>query len=300
MKKDSIVKMMIQGGEAYATAICSTELVNEAKRIHKLSRVCTAALGRTLSVAGMMASEFKHTQDRLTILIKGDGPMGGLVVCADGTLALKGYVYHPQVEPPLKKNGKLDVGGTIGQGTLTVIKDLGLKEPYSGQTELVSGEIAEDFAHYFVVSEQHPCVVSCGVLVNDERVISSGGMIVKPLPGCSEQTLQAIEDRLDVIAAYNRILERTGDPFAAAQEIFEGLQLELTQTSYPAYDCTCSKARIEQALISMGADELKKMIEEDEKAEVGCQFCNTQYVFSKDELSALLSEATGKSIERVN
>ena len=289
--ENCVVKALIGGGEVVVSAACTTGIVDEMKKIHGLRSVATAAIGRTVSAAAMMAAELKNEKDSLSIIIRGDGPLEGLVVCADGALSLKGYVYHGEVELPLNKKGKLDVGGAIGKGTLTVVKDLGLKEPYSGKIDLVSGEIAEDFAYYFLISQQQPSVVSLGVKVDRDHVLSSGGMIVQPLPGCSEEVLSKVEGKLQQIAGYNQYLSTGMEPYAIISEIFADMEPEFLEKRMLALHCGCSREKSEQVILSMGAEEIEDMIKKDNGAEVHCHFCNTTYSFTAGELQKLLDAA---------
>ena len=286
--KDHIAKAMLNG-EAVVYAVRSTEIVDELLRIHDLTPVCTAALGRTISAAAMMASDFKDEENSLSVIIKGDGPMGGLIVCADGQLNLKGYVYNNGVELPLNENGKLPVGAAIGKGTLTVVEDKGLKEPYSGSIELVTGEIAEDFAEYFMVSQQQPSAVALGVLTDGLSVLSSSGIIVQPLPDCSDETITEIENRIGELQRINTIINGGKSPYEAIEHIFEGLDIKKLEEREIRFKCGCSEERIERVILSLGRDEIEDMIKDGE-AEVKCSFCNTAYHFNTEALKRLLTE----------
>ncbi|MGI6168204.1 MAG: Hsp33 family molecular chaperone HslO [Christensenellales bacterium] len=290
-EKDKIVRMTLMDGEVSVLASRTTQLVDEAKKIHDLTNVCTAALGRTLTAAAMMCCGMKRDADSMTAVIRGDGPIGGIVVSGDGALRLRGYVYHPRADVPNKAEGKLDVGGVVGNGTLMVLKDLGLKEPYSGQVDLVSGEIAEDFAQYFALSEQQRNAVSLGVLVKED-VLGAGGVIVAPMPGCGEALLQEVQDRIGEFYGISSMLSRGEQPEEIVERVFRPLRPKLLDQRFPVYSCNCSQERLEQVILSMGAQEIRDMIDQDGGAEVHCHFCNQIFQFSGGQLEALLERAT--------
>ena len=275
-------------------ATVTTDLVNEAQKIHHTYPVATAALGRTLSAGVLMsAAGLKNDTDSLTIQFKGDGPLGNIVVCADNKQQVRGYVSNPFVDRPLNAKGKLDVGGAVGQGYLNVIKDMGMKEPYIGQIPLVSGEIAEDITMYYAKSEQIPTAVALGVLVDtDNSVIASGGFMIQMMPGSTDEDAQLIEKTLENLPPVTSMI---ADGMTAEDIIFavaDGLSFLVDNGEVtPVYKCSCSKERMEKALISIGREELTSLIEEQGEAELSCQFCDNKYKFSKSELEELLKAA---------
>lgn len=258
---------------------------------HEPSNVCAAALGRGISAAALLtASADDPDSTNLTMTIKGGGPAGALVVVAHGR-RLKAYIDHPQVELPLKANGKLDVGGALGKdGMITVVRDLGMREPYVGQCELQSGEIGEDVAYYCVVSEQQPTLCALGVLVNEGRVISSGGVLVQPLPGCEEETLAELETRSMLFGDISaQLLAQPMEDFFKA--CFDGMEPETLDVEGLTYTCDCSRERMERALISIGQNDLQEIIDDDQGAELVCNFCHEKHQFTTEELKALLAQA---------
>ncbi len=283
----------VDGGIRIFAAV-TTDLVNEAQKIHHTYPVATAALGRTLSAGVLMsAAGLKNDTDTLTIQVKGDGPLGNIVVCADNKQQVRGYVANPFVDRPLNSKGKLDVGGAVGQGYLNVIKDMGMKEPYIGQIPLVSGEIAEDITMYYAKSEQIPTAVALGVLVDtDNSVIASGGFMIQMMPGSTDEDAELIEKTLDTLPPVTSMI---ADGMTAEDIIFavaDGLSFLVDNSEVtPVYKCSCSKERMEKALISIGREELTSLIEEQGEAELSCQFCDNKYKFSKEELQELLKAA---------
>jgi len=297
MLQDKIVRAITCDGLSIIAAR-TTGLVEKARQIHKTSPVCSAALGRTLTAAAVMGTGLKTDDAKLTIIIKGGGPAGSIVVTANNRAIVKGYIDNPSADVPIREaDHKLDVGKIVGKnGFVTVIKDLGLKEPYVGKTELVSGEIAEDMAYYFTVSEQQPSVISLGVLVDtDESILSAGGIFVQPLPGCGEETLEFVESIIDDIAGFNKILASCKDTKDAIMELFKPLNPQIIDVVTPDFECDCSKERIEEVILSLGAYEIQQLIEAGEDAEVVCQFCNKVYRIKKDELYELLKKALTNS-----
>ena len=276
-------------------AATTTELVNEAQKIHQTFPVASAALGRTLTAGVLMsAAGLKADEDTLTLQIKGDGPLGSIVVCADSKSDVRGYVVNPYVDLPLNEAGKLDVGGAVGAGVLNVVRDLGLKEPYIGQIPLVSGEIAEDITMYYAQSEQIPTAVALGVLVDtDHSIKAAGGFMVQMMPGATDETADIIEKSIKNAGAVTKMIDSgmTAEDiiFAIAGDI--GVMIE-NEDTLPHYKCTCSKERMEKALISIGKKELEDIITEQGQAELSCQFCNNKYNFSEAELRELLKKAT--------
>lgn len=289
--KDYIVRAAAANTQIRAFAAVTTELVEEARQRHGTSPVATAALGRLLTGGVMMGSMMKNEEDMLTIQIKCSGQIGGLTVTADSRGHVKGYVYNPDVMLP-PKNGKLDVGGALGQGVLTVIKDMGLKEPYSGQTILQTGEIAEDLTYYFATSEQVPSSVGLGVLMEkDNTVRCAGGFIVQVMPFIEDKVLEKLEQNIRKIQSVTSMLDNGHIPEEMLGQVLEGLDLEITDTLPAEFYCNCSKERIEKAIISVGRREIQSMIDDGREIEVKCHFCNTAYKYSEDELKELLKRA---------
>lgn len=292
--KDYLVRATAAGSRIRAFAVTSTEMVETARQHHNTSPVATAALGRLLTAGAMMGSMMKNDTDILTIQIKCDGPIQGLTVTADSKANVKGYVENPDVMLP-PKNGKLDVGGALGLGILNVIKDMGLKEPYVGQTILQTGEIGDDLTYYFANSEQVPSSVGLGVLMEkDNTVKCAGGFIVQVMPFVEEKVLEQLEENISNIHSVTALLEQGHTPESLLQEVLKGMDIDITDTLPTQFYCDCSKTKIEKAIISIGEKEIKEMIDEGKDIEVKCHFCNTAYSFSVDELSALLKQAKKK------
>lgn len=289
----SIIKRAIDAqGLVRVSFIDSRDIVQKAFEIHKTTPVATAALGRCLTMTALIGSGMKSAEDTVSTIIKGDGPLGSIVCTADGNGAVKGCVTNPQVELPLKKNGKLDVGSAVGKGSLAITMDLGLKEPYVGQVPLVTGEIAEDFTYYFAKSQQIPTAVSLGVLVDtDYSVKQAGGLFVQLMPGCDEETAALIEENIKELDTITNMLEHGDDADLIMAKVFAGLFYKYLDDCEYAYRCDCSKQKIERALISLGEEELTSMIKEDHGAQVTCRFCPEVYNFSEFELESLLKKA---------
>lgn len=291
MNQDGIYHISLMGGQARAILIESTQMVQKAMDTHKLSRIATAALGRTLTAAAMMGSMLKKDDESITASIRGGGPIGTVLAVAHGDCTVKGYVDHPGIDLP-RTGPKLPVGAAVGKdGRLTVIKDLKMKEPYVGQVDLVSGEIAEDFAMYFTASEQTPSLVSLGVLVNDEKVEAAGGLIIQMLPGASEAAIQSVEYSAGMFMDISATMKEYHLEGAVTQLLLH-LEPEVLERKQPEYVCDCSRERIERALITLGKDELQDMINTQKGCEVDCHFCNKRYQFSEDDLKMLLQAAT--------
>ncbi|MBQ7976203.1 MAG: Hsp33 family molecular chaperone HslO [Clostridia bacterium] len=286
----------MDGGVRVFAAV-TTDLVNEAQKIHHTYPVATAALGRTLTAGVLMAAAgLKNDTDSLTIQVKGDGPLGNIVVCADSSLKVRGYVANPYVDRPLNEKGKLDVGGAVGKGVLNVIRDLGMKEPYIGQIPLVSGEIAEDITMYYAQSEQIPTAVALGVLVDtDNSVIASGGFMIQMMPGSTDEEAKLIEKTLDSLPPVTSMIAEGKSAEDIIFDVVDGIDFLIeNEEGNPVYKCNCSKSRMEKALISIGKQELSDIISEQGEAELCCQFCDNKYKFSKEELTELLTKATKK------
>jgi molecular chaperone Hsp33 len=282
---DYVVRGTAADAQIRAFACTTRELVEKARKAHNTSPVVTAALGRLLSAGVMMGSMLKGDDDLLTLQIKGDGPLNGITVTADSKGNVKGYPNVPDVIIPAKPNGKLDVSGAIGKGFLTVIKDMGLKEPYSGRTELQTGEIAEDLTYYFAASEQVPSSVGLGVLMEKTNTVKqAGGFIIQIMPFADEEVIEQLEENLKNINSVTSILDAGNTPEQMLEILLKGMNPEITDTMPAAFTCNCSRERVEKALISIGREELKSMINDGKEIELKCNFCNTAYVFSVEEL----------------
>ena len=286
--KDYIVRATAGDGQIRAFAATTGNLVEEARKRHDTSPVATAALGRLLTAGAMMGGMMKNETDVLTLQIKGDGPLGGITVTADAKGDVKGYVDHPEAMMP-PKNGKLDVGGAVGIGLLNVIKDMGLKEPYVGQTILQTSEIAEDLTYYFANSEQVPSSVGLGVLMEkDNTVECAGGFIIQMMPFAKEETISQIEENLKNITSVTDHLKKGETPEQILEILLGNLGLEITSTMPTKFYCNCSKERVEKAVISVGKKEIQDMIDDGQDIEVKCHFCNTAYKYSVEELKDIL------------
>ena len=285
---DYIVRATAADGQVRAFAATTKELVEAAREHHNTSPVATAALGRLLTAGAMMGSMMKNDTDMLTLQVRGDGPLGVITVTAASKGYVKGYVNHPDVMLP-PKNGKLDVGGAVGIRLLQVIKDMGLKEPYSGQTILVSSEIAEDLTYYFANSEQVPSSVGLGVLMDkDNTVACAGGFIIQMMPFAKEETISQIEENLKNITSVTDHLKKGETPEQILEILLGNLGLEITSTMPTKFYCNCSKERVEKAVISVGKKEIQDMIDDGQDIEVKCHFCNTAYKYSVEELKDIL------------
>jgi len=286
-----LIRCITSDGLIMASAIESTDIVAKAEQLHKTSAVVTAALGRLLTATSLMGNMLKGEKNTITIKIAGNGPVGSLVAVADAKGNVRGYAVNPCVEIPLKPNGKLDVSGAVGtDGTLYVIKDLGLKEPYNGFVPLATGEIAEDITAYYAISEQIPTVCALGVLVNpDLTVKKAGGYIIQLLPavGNDDNIISKLEDNIRHIPPVTNMLEGGMSIEDIVNKALNGWDVETLYEQEVEYKCTCSKQRVERALKSMGKQELSSMAAEMEEAKVDCQFCNKSYVFSNEELRVL-------------
>lgn len=289
--KDYIVRATAANGQVRAFAAITREIVEEARQHHGTSPVATAALGRLLTAGTMMGSMMKNETDMLTLQVRGDGPIGGITVTADSKGDVKGYVENPDVMLP-PKNGKLDVGGAVGIGLLQVIKDMGLKEPYSGQTILVSSEIAEDLTYYFANSEQVPSSVGLGVLMEkDNTVKTAGGFIIQMMPFAEDATISQIEENLKHVTSVTELLDKGYTPEQLLEELLGNVGLEITDTMPTRFYCNCSKERVEQAVASVGKKDIQEMINDGKPIEVKCHFCNTAYHYSVEELKNILQRS---------
>ena len=298
MKNNTLIAVDSSGSYRVYLSI-TTDMVEEAMQIHKCTPTAAAALGRTLTCAGMMGLMLKAFSDRLTVQIKGNGPAEQILATADALGRVKGYIANPAASLPPRKDGHLDVGGIVGRGSLTIIKDLGLKEPYVGTIPLVSGEIARDFTQYFAVSEQQPSSVALGVRFTSDmaHVAYAGGLIIQVLPDAREEAISALEEMLFTMDDLTLLIgDAEGDLYRLLHLIFGGLseefQPKVLEERQIGWLCDCSKERMEKALISIGRKDLAQIIDEDKGAELTCQFCRKTYRFTEDELIALLKEAT--------
>lgn len=287
---DKILKALAHEGKIAVTCINSTNMVEEARKIHDLSPVATAAFGRLLTIGAIMGNEMKNQKDKLTIQIKGNGPIGTMLITTNNIPEVKGYLTDPHVDLPLNEFGKLDVGTAVGNhGYINVIKDIGLKEPYVGISPLVSGEIAEDFANYFVNSEQRQSAVALGVLVDKNGVKSAGGYLITPMPDATEEEISKVEQSIFKAGAISKMLDKEMTLEEIAKMVTgDGNIKILNDNIIPEYKCDCSKEHMKDALISIGKKDLEEILKEDEKAELMCHFCNKKYLFSKQELEEII------------
>lgn len=290
---DYIVRATAADSQIRAFAATTRDLAETARGYHNTSPVATAALGRLLTAGAMMGAMMKGEKDLLTLQIKGNGPIGGITVTADSSANVKGYVENPNVVIHANSNGKLDVGGAVGIGILNVIKDLGMKEPYSGQCELKTGEIGDDLTYYFAVSEQIPSSVGLGVLMEkDNTVRQAGGFIIQLMPFTSDEVIDRLEQKLAEVDSVTSMLDAGMTPEQILEELLGEFGLEITDTVPTQYHCNCSRERIEKALISIGKKDLKEMIDDGETIEVNCHFCDKKYKVTVDELKELLHRSS--------
>jgi molecular chaperone Hsp33 len=289
--KDYLIRGIAAEGTVRAFAIKSTELVAVARERHKTFPVVTAALGRLLSAGAMMGSMMKGDDDLVSLSIKGDGPIQSIMVTADSHGNVKGFPGNPSVDIPPKRPGKLDVGGAVGEGTLTVVMDLGLAEPYNGTVELQNGEIAEDLAYYFASSEQTPSAVGLGVMVDtNSEVKHAGGWIIQMMPNASEETTSKLESKLATIEPVTTLMDRGMSPEDILGYILEDLDFEITDKQDVRFHCNCSKERVSKALATIKSEEIQDIIDEGKDIDVKCYFCNTTYSFTPAELEEILAE----------
>ena len=293
--KDYMVKATAANGYIRAFAATTRDLVEEAKDDHNTSPVATAALGRMLTAAAMMGSMMKGEKDLLTLKIEGDAPLGGVIATANNHGEVKGYPFNPTVLIPANAKGKLDVAEAIGVGLMSVIMDTGMKEPYVGQVALLSGEIAEDLTYYYATSEQTPSSVGLGVLLNKDNTIkASGGFIIQLMPGCPDEVIDKLEEKINGLSPVTTMLSEGMSPNDILKHILGDMELEFTESLDLSFKCNCDKDRIEKALISVGEKELKEMIDDGKPIEVKCHFCNKAYEFKVNELEDMLRKATSK------
>ncbi len=293
---DQIVRVIAKDAPVKAMAISARDMVERARAIHDCWPVASAALGRLLMAASMMGAAMKEENGAVTLRVRGDGPLGSLTAVSDSRGNVRGYVRNPAVDVPRKAKGKLDVGAAVGGGgDLTVIRDLGLKEPYVGSVQLVGGEIAEDVAAYFVESEQVPTACALGVLIApDQTVQAAGGYLIQLLPGADENVVSAVEGGVARLGAVSARLDSGMDPLGLLREVLGEFELEVLETVPVEYRCYCTRERVSRALISLGKEELDSLIEEQKGAELTCQFCDKAYRFSAEELILLRNEASAK------
>ena len=288
--KDYIIRGIDKKGTIRLFVASSTNLVEKARIIHNTSPTATAALGRALTAAAMMGIAMKGEKDSLTFKIKGDGPIGNIITVANNKGEVKGYVDYPYKDMPSRADGKLDVGGLVGKnGQLAIIRDLGLKEPYIGMSNLVSGEIAEDLVNYFYISEQQPSAINLGVLIDkDISVKAAGGYMLQLLPNVEDEDIDRIEEILKQAKPISTLIDEGLTPEQVMEELFGEFEMEVLDRNYIEYKCNCQRKKIESILLSLGKKEIKYIIEEDGQTEIGCHFCNEKYIFSKDELQKLI------------
>ena len=287
---DRIVRAISSDGFVKAAAVCSREMTERARQIHKTLPVGTAALGRTLAAASMMGNALKGEGASLTLQIKGGGPLGTVLAVSDPEGNVRGYVSNPGVDLPLRADGKLNVGAAVGnEGTLTVIKDLQMKEPYVGTIDLLGGEIAEDVAAYFVESEQIPSACGLGVLVDrDQSVRAAGGYLIQLLPGADEDTIIKVEGGIMAAGSVSAILDKDPDPENLLRTVMSDFDIRILESSEVAYKCYCSRERVERALISLGTEELEGILNEQGSCQLTCQFCDEVYEFSTEDLQTMI------------
>lgn len=286
---DYIVRGTAAKNQIRVFGATTRELAEESRKIHGTSPVGTAAMGRLLTAAGMMGAMLKGEKDILSLIIDADGPMGKIGVTADSKANVKGYIGNPTFQNPPNYFGKLDVGGALGNGMLRVIKDMGLKEPYAGQTGLITGEIAEDLTYYFATSEQVPTSVGLGVLMNkDNTVKQSGGFIIQLMPFAEDSVIDVLEENLKSIDSVTSLMEQGCTPEDIIKKVLKGLDVEFTDKISTEYKCNCSREKVSKALISVGKKELEDMINEGKEIEVNCHFCNTNYIFTVDDMKGFL------------
>lgn len=286
---DYIIRATAANAQIRAFAATTRDLVEKARSIHNTSPVATAGLGRMLTAASMMGATMKGEKDILTLIAKGDGPLGAITVTADSSSNVKGYVNNPSFVNPPNFFGKFDVGGAIGNGTLTVIKDIGLKEPYSGQVALITGEIAEDLTYYYATSEQIPTSVALGVLMNKENTVKqAGGFIIQLMPFADEKIIDKLEANIGEITSITSLLDEGMSPEDILNKVLKDMDVEITDKIPTAYSCNCSKERVTKAIASIGKKDIQEMIDENKDIEVNCHFCNTNYIFTPDDLKKLL------------
>ena len=289
---DQLVRAISKDGFVKAAAVSTRALTERARQIHQTSPVATAALGRLLAAGSMMGNELKGDGSSVTLRIKGDGPLGTLLVVADNEGNVRGSVQNPQIDLPIREDGKLDVGGAVGHGgTLTVIKDLNMREPYVGTVDLLGGEIAEDVAAYYVESEQVPSACGLGVLIDRDRsVLTAGGYLIQLLPGAGEDVITKVEGGIYAAPSVTNLLKENPDPAVLLKTVLSDFDMEILSVDPIEYRCYCSRERTERALLSLGSKELEKIVDEQGSAELTCQFCDRVQNFTKEDLTAMIAD----------
>ncbi len=284
-----MLRAITQDGKVRIYAALTTQTVEEAKKIHQMNPTPSVALGRTLTAAALMAGTLKDTGSTITIQIKGDGPIGGIIAVTDANSNVRGYVNHPWFDLPINERGKFDIAGAVGKGYLNVITDLGMKEPYIGRVDLVSGEIAEDITFYYAHSEQTPTVTSLGVLVGREgRILNAGGLFIQLMPNCDEQTISWLEGCIQKMPAITKLLEEEKTLEEILRDVLPGRELAFLDTRPVTYQCNCSRERMERNLLSLGMKDLEELAAEQEETELVCHFCESKYHFRRSEIQDMV------------
>lgn len=290
-----LIRCITSEGAVMATCVDTTDIVSQAEQYHKTSAVITAALGRLLTAASMMGNMLKGKEDTITLKIAGEGPAGTLVAAGDADGNVRGYVTNPVVELPLNPKGKLDVGGAVGAGTLYVVKDLGMKDPYVGQIPLTTGEVAEDITSYYAISEQIPTICALGVLVNpDLTVKTAGGFIIQLLPGYTDADITKLEDSVKDLEPVTKMLSDGMDPEKILRTALKNFEVEVLYSQEVSYKCKCSRERTESALMCIGIEDLEEMAADEKDTEVCCHFCNNKYVFTPEDIKKIISKKLKK------
>lgn len=289
--EDYLLRAMTKDGQIRIYAALTTKTVEYAKNIHHMFPTPAVALGRTLTAAALMSGTLKDEYSTITIQIKGDGPLGGILVVTDANSNVRGYVHNPYVDIPLNEKGKFDIAGAVGKGYLNVVKDFGLKEPYVGRVKLVSGEIAEDITYYYAASEQTPTVTSLGVLVGrDGHIINAGGLFIQLMPGCSEENISWLENCIKDMQPITKLLESGDSLENIMQRILPGKELDFLDTRPVRYQCNCSKERMERNLLTLGRKDLEELAADTKDTELVCHFCESKYVFTPSEIRNILNQ----------
>lgn len=289
--KDYVIRATAGDGQVRAFVATTTNMVEEARRLHDTTKVATAALGRTITATSMMGLMMKNEGDKITVIIKGGGPIGSILATSNSKGIVKGYVENPYVEVPDYENGKLNVAAAVGtNGVVKVTKDLGLREPYNGAYPIVSGEIAEDLTHYFALSEQTPSIVALGVLTTGLHVEHAGGLIVQLMPDATEETISQLEQNISKLSSITTMMSEGKTPEDILSIVLDGLNPRILDKIEVGFECECSKERVKKVLIAIGKYELQAIIDEQQEAEIGCQFCSSKYKYTEEELREILNE----------
>ncbi|NLM09961.1 MAG: Hsp33 family molecular chaperone HslO [Clostridiaceae bacterium] len=299
--KDYMLRAMTKDGQVRIYAALTTDTAACAKDVHQMYPTSAVALGRTLTAAALMSGTLKSEKSTITIQIKGDGPLGSIVVVTDANSNVRGYVHNPYVDILLNDKGKFDIAGAVGKGYLNVVTDLGLKEPYVGRVKLVSGEIAEDITYYYAASEQTPTVTSLGVLVGrDGNIINAGGLFIQLMPGCSEENISWLEKCVESMPPVTKLLESENSLEQIIEEVLPGRELIFLDTKPVKYQCNCSRERMERNLLSLGIDDLEELAADKKETELICHFCRTKYVFQPSEIDNILSQTRKENISEAD